>query len=164
MIKLSVLIFRVIITVKKTVISCYFSCWYFTDFACFSLTQNIRKIPPKKPTEFTCVQRHSFMPRLVPEQWSWIMSRTYLAEYNNVTVNLTSELLNIKVITSYFIRSDFCICTNVTVTSDHQTLISSSSSQREHFQPALKKFPQLLLRYRVHKNNSYSFIVIFQPF
>lgn len=92
------------------------------------------------------------------------MSRTYLAEYNNVTVNLTSELLNIKVITSYFIRSDFCICTNVTVTSDHQTLISSSSSQREHFQPALKKFPQLLLRYRVHKKNSYSFIVIFKPF
>lgn len=96
MITFSVLIFRVIITVKKTVISCYFSCWYFTDFACFSLTQNIRKIPPKKPTEFTCVQRHSFMPRLVPELWSWIMSRTYLAEYYNVTVNLTSELLDIS--------------------------------------------------------------------
>lgn len=73
------------------------------------------------------------------------MSRTYLAEYNNVTVNLTSELLNIKVITSYFIRSDFCICTNVTVTSDHQNLISSSSSQREHFQPTLKKFPQCVV-------------------
>lgn len=92
------------------------------------------------------------------------MSGTYLAEYYNVTVNLTSELLNIKVITSYFIRSDFCICTNVTVTSDHQNLISSSSSQREHFQPTLKKLPQLLLRYRVHKKNSYSFIVIFKPF